>query len=107
MNPPGAIAIRQHLLAFCQDRYAKAMRGNDPHGDRRRVRDGVLAAERVILAVAADGVDADAYLALVLEALDREWTRLAADDADDEDHWAAGAVRTIANEATSLAGPKP
>src|ERR1051326_2349218 len=105
-DDPKTLALRQQLLTACQDRYKKAMAGNDPYGDRRRVRDGVLTAERAILAIATEAVDPQAYVMAVLDALGREADRLAADDADDEDHWAAGAVRTIANEAKALAGMK-
>ncbi len=86
--------LRDQLLKSCDHHYQEALSADNQHGDRRRVRDGLLAASAAIRSVDTDGA-VGSYVHRLLVALEHERATFLAFDVDDPDHWRAGAVRTI------------
>ena len=95
--------LRDQLLKSCQHHYNEALANDNQQGDRRRVRDGLLAARTAIESVEAEGA-LGSYVHRLILALEHERATFLAFDADDPDHWRAGAVRTILRELEHTAG---
>ncbi len=95
--------LRDQLLKSCDHHYQEALSADNQHGDRRRVRDGLLAASAAIRSVDTDGA-VGSYVHRLLVALEHERATFLAFDVDDPDHWRAGAVRTILRELEHTAG---
>jgi hypothetical protein len=95
--------LKDQLLKSCQQHYNETLAQDDRQHDRGRVRDGLLAAEAAIASVEADGA-LGSYVHRVIVALEHQRAEFLAFDADDPDHWRAGAVRTILRELEHTAG---
>jgi len=95
--------LRDQLLKSCSFHYEDSLAADDSHGDRRRIRDGLLAAKAAIESVETLGA-LGSYVHRLLVALEHERAQFLAFDNDDPDHWRAGAVRTILRELEHTAG---
>lgn len=95
--------LRDQLLKSCSFHYEDSLTGDDSHGDRRRIRDGLLGAKAAIESVETGGA-LGSYVHRLLVALEHERAQFLAFDSDDPDHWRAGAVRTILRELEHTAG---
>ena len=95
--------LRDQLLRSCADHYQDTVSEDGSLADRRRIRDGLLAAQAAIESVEPGGA-LGSYVHRLIVALEHERAQLLAFDSDDPEHWRAGAVRTILRELEHTAG---
>src|SRR5436190_4841410 len=95
--------LRDQLLRSCADHYQDTVSEDGSLADRRRIRDGLLAAQAAIESVEPGGA-LGSYVHRLIVALEHERAQFLAFDRDDPEHWRAGAVRTILRELEHTAG---
>jgi hypothetical protein len=100
-------SLRKRLIAECEALHERALERKDGnYRSGQEIREGIVAARRVIEEIPVGGKDPAGYLRAILEGLERKRGDLDK-TRNDEDGWALGGLRSVANKVEELAGRSP